>query len=536
MSAVASGAERANTDSTASRASPEPRQPQPVAGVVPNKGLITVSIMLATIMQVLDTTIANVALPNMQGSLGAAQDQITWVLTSYIVAAAIMTPVTGWLSDQIGLRQLFIGSAAGFVIASMACGFATSLNEMIAFRLFQGLCGAALVPLSQTVLLNINTKEQHGSAMAIWGAGIMVGPIVGPTLGGWLTETFNWRYVFFVNLPIGILALAGMILFLPKTPTRKRGFDFFGFAMLSLFIGALQLFLDRGEQIEWFSSAECWIELGLAVTGLWAFTLHITGREGAFIDPKIFTDKNLVMALVMIFVVGMILLAGLALLPPMLQGILGYPVVTTGVVLAPRGVGTMISMIVVGRLIGKFDTRLLILTGLLLTALSLYQMSGFSTQMDEWPIITSGVVQGLGLGLVFVPLSTLAFATLEPKFRPDAASLFSLLRNIGSSVGISIVSVELAHNIIIERASLVEAINPFNANFSTAMSRMGGMSQTALMGMLNGQVQAQAAMVAYVDDFKLMMVITLIAVPLLLFMKPPKQGAGGGGGHAPAME
>ena len=503
-------------------------------GVVAHKGLITVSIMLATIMQVLDTTIANVALPNMQGSLGAAQDQITWVLTSYIVAAAIMTPVTAWLSDRMGLRELFIASAAGFVVASMACGFATSLNEMIVFRLFQGLCGAALVPLSQTVLLNINTKEQHGAAMAIWGAGIMVGPIVGPTLGGWLTETFNWRWVFFVNLPIGMLALAGMILFLPKTPRRQRGFDFFGFAMLSLFIGALQMFLDRGEQVDWFASPECWIELGLAISGLWAFVLHITGREGAFIDPKIFTDRNLVMALVMIFVVGMILLAGLALLPPMLQNILGYPVVTTGLVLAPRGVGTMISMIVVGRLIGKVDTRLLIFTGLMLTALSLYQMSGFSILMDSTPIIVSGVVQGLGLGLVFVPLSTLAFATLAPQFRPDAASLFSLLRNIGSSVGISIVSVELAHNLVINRAELVGGLNPFNPNFTSAVGAMG-LDQTTTLALLNQQVQAQAAMIAYVDDFKLMMIITLCAVPLLLFMRPPGASAGAAG-HAPAME
>ncbi|MEX6506512.1 DHA2 family efflux MFS transporter permease subunit [Jiella sp. M17.18] len=508
--------------------------PQSGTGVK-HKGLITVSIMLATIMQVLDTTIANVALPDMQGSLGAAQDQITWVLTSYIVAAAIMTPVTGWLSDRIGLRELFIASAAGFVLASMACGISTSLNEMIMFRLFQGICGAALVPLSQTVLLNINTKEQHGSAMAIWGAGIMVGPIVGPTLGGWLTETFNWRYVFFVNLPIGILALAGMILFLPKTPTRRRGFDFFGFAMLSLFIGALQLFLDRGEQVDWFSSAECWIELGLTVSGLWAFVLHITGREGAFIDPQIFKDKNLVMALVMIFVVGMILLAGLALLPPMLQNILGYPVVTTGIVLAPRGVGTMISMIVVGRIIGKIDTRLLILTGLILTAVSLWQMSGFSPLMNETPIVTSGIIQGLGLGLVFVPLSTLAFSSLEPRFRADAAALFSLLRNIGSSVGISIVSVELSHNIVIAKSDLVSKLTPFNENFTNAVSNLP-LDQTTLMTVLNQQVSAQAAMVAYVDDFKLMMMISLCAIPLLAFMKVSKRPAAGGDAHAAVME
>ena len=318
-----------------------------------NKGLITVSIMLATIMQVLDTTIANVALPNMQGSLGAAQDQITWVLTSYIVAAAIMTPVTGWLSDRFGLRELFIVSTAGFVVASMACGFATSLEEMILFRVLQGLFGAALVPLSQTVLLDINPKEEHGRAMAIWGAGIMVGPIIGPTLGGWLTETFNWRFVFFVNLPVGILALAGLIAFLPKSPRRARSFDFFGFAMLSIAIGALQLMLDRGEQVDWFSSAETWIYLGLVISGFWAFVLHVTsGREHPFMEPAMFADSNFVTALVLIFMVGVILLAGLALLPPMLQNLFGYPVVTTGMVLAPRGVGTMISMIVVGRLVG----------------------------------------------------------------------------------------------------------------------------------------------------------------------------------------
>ncbi|SMD04766.1 MFS transporter, DHA2 family, multidrug resistance protein [Fulvimarina manganoxydans] len=537
MSAVTAGAQGGPKGQAAPAKSTPEAAPKISSQPVANKGLITVSIMLATVMQVLDTTIANVALPNMQGSLGAAQDQITWVLTSYIVAAAIMTPVTGWLSDKIGLRQLFIASAAGFVVASMACGLSTSLEEMIAFRLFQGLCGAALVPLSQTVLLNINKPEEHGQAMAIWGAGIMVGPIVGPTLGGWLTETFNWRYVFFVNLPIGALALAGMIAFLPNTPKRQRGFDFFGFAMLSIFIGALQLFLDRGEQVDWFSSPEIWIELGLAVSAIWVFVIHITGAKAPFIDPKIFRDRNLVMALVMIFVVGMVLLAGLALLPPMLQNILGYPVVTTGLVLAPRGVGTMISMIVVGRIIGKFDTRLLILTGLLLTALSLYQMSGFSPQMDQTPIIVSGVVQGLGLGLVFVPLSTLAFATLEPRFRADAASLFSLLRNIGSSVGISIVTVELAHNIVISRSELVSGLNPFNPNFTEALAAMGGMgaNQTTALAVLNQQVQAQAAMVAYVDDFKLMMIITLCAIPLLALMRPKPKGAGPAE-PGPAME
>ena len=505
------------------------------AGRVPNKGLITVSIMLARIMQVLDTTIANVALPSMQGSLGAAQDQITWVLTSYIVAAGIMTPVTGWLTDRFGLRELFIVSTAGFTVASMACGLATSLEEMILFRVLQGVFGAALVPLSQTVLLNINTREEHGRAMAIWGAGIMVGPIIGPTLGGWLTETFGWRYVFFVNLPVGILALAGLMAFLPESPRRMRSFDFFGFAMLSIAIGALQLMLDRGEQVDWFASAETWIYLGLTVSGLWAFVLHITsGREHPFMEPAMFRDPNFVTALVLIFMVGMILLAGLALLPPMLQNLYGYPVITTGWVLAPRGVGTMVSMIVVGRLVGRVDARILILAGLSLTAYSLWQMTGFSPAMDQRPLIVSGVVQGLGLGLVFVPLSTLAFATLEPRFRAEAAALFSLVRNIGSSVGISIVATQLAHNMAAARGDLVSGLTPFNQNLDSLLG--GSTDIAATLAQLEAQLRAQAAIVAYIDDFMLMFYLTLAAIPLVFLLRRPGAPARSGETPAAAME
>ncbi|MBP7000040.1 DHA2 family efflux MFS transporter permease subunit [Amaricoccus sp.] len=501
-------------------------------GKVAHKGLITVSIMLATIMQVLDTTIANVALPSMQGSLGAAQDQITWVLTSYIVAAAIMTPVTGWLSDRIGLRELFIVSTAGFVVTSMACGLATSLGEMILFRVLQGVFGAALVPLSQTVLLNINTREEHGRAMAIWGAGIMVGPIIGPTLGGWLTDSFNWRFVFYVNLPVGIVALTGLVMFLPRSERRLRSFDFFGFAMLTVAIGALQLMLDRGEQVAWFESPETWIYLGLTISGLWAFVIHVTGREHAFIDPHIFRDPNFVMALVMIFMVGVILLAGLALLPPLLQGVMGYPVVTTGMVLAPRGVGTMISMMVVGRIVGKVDARLLILAGLSLTAFSLWQMTQFSPLMDATPIVVSGVVQGLGLGLVFVPLSTIAFATLEPRFRADAAALFSLVRNIGSSVGISIVAAELSHNIIVNRAEMTAKLTEFGPAMDQVLAL--GLDPATMIALVNSRIQAQATFVANIDDFKLMMWVTLAVIPLLAFMRKP--GRPPAPGSAPAME
>jgi len=493
---------------------------------VKHRGLITVSIMLATIMQVLDTTIANVALPHMQGSLSAAQDTITWVLTSYIVAAAIATPITGWFSGYFGLKKLFLICVAGFTVTSMMCGLATSLEQMVLYRVLQGLFGAALVPLSQTTLLNINPKEKHGQAMALWGAGIMVGPIAGPTLGGWLTETFDWRWVFFVNLPVGILAFLGILAFMPGSDPQKRRFDFFGFAMLSLGLGALQMLLDRGEQKDWFGSPEIWIEACLAVTGFWVFLVHILTAKDTFIDARIFRDRNFSTGLIFIFVVGIVLLATTALLPPMLQSIYGYPVVTTGLVLAPRGIGTMISMILVGRLMGRIDPRIMVALGIILTAWSLWDMTGFTPQMDYWPLITSGVIQGLGLGMVFVPLSTVAFSTLPVHYRTDATALFSLVRNVGSAVGISIVATLLSQNTQVNHAELVQHITPFTEGLS--MDVMAG--DPAALSQLNQQVTLQASLIAYINDFLFMMWVTLAALPLIFLLRyrkaPQSQGPG----------
>ncbi|MEH6773820.1 MAG: DHA2 family efflux MFS transporter permease subunit [Cereibacter changlensis] len=491
---------------------------------VKHRGLITLSIMLATIMQVLDTTIANVALPSMTGDLGASQDTINWVLTSYIVAAAIMTPVTGWLADRVGKRELFLVSIVGFVISSMACGLAWSLPSMVGFRLLQGVFGAAIVPLSQTFLLDINPREKAGQAMALWGAGIMVGPIIGPTLGGWLTESYNWRWVFFINLPIGIVALLGCTAWLPRAARRIRRFDFFGFAMLSLGIGALQLMLDRGAEVDWFSAFEIWVYLFLTLTGFWVFVIHILGADKPFLEPRMFADRNFATGLVFIFVIGIILLASLALLPPMLSRIYGYPVITTGLVMAPRGVGTMISMLIVGRLVRRVDARVLVTMGLALTVASLHLMTGFTPQMDDSLIIWSGVIQGLGLGLVFVPLSTVAFATIDAMFRADATSLFSLVRNIGSSIGISMVTVMLTRNTQINHAELSTFITPYNP-------MVGQVSPEALQGsasalsQLDGMVNIQALMISYIDDFQLMMIITLAAMPLALLLRKPDAGA-----------
>ncbi len=489
-----------------------------VATPVANKGIITVCIMMATAMQALDTTIANVALPNMQSSLGAAQDTITWVLTSYIVAAAIMTPVTGWLADRLGRKKLFLTAVAGFTIASMLCGIATGLPEMVVFRTLQGIFGAALVPLSQSVLLDINPREKHGQAMAMWGAGIMVAPIIGPTLGGWLTDSFSWRWVFYINLPVGLLAFLGMSVFMPETDIRRRKFDLFGFALFSAAVGAFQLMLDRGEQLDWFSSPEILLEAFITVTAAYMFFVQMFTARHPFINPVMFRDRNFVVGIVLIFGVGVILLATMALLPPMMQTIFGYPITLTGMVLAPRGLGTMAAMLTLGRIIGRVDGRLLIFTGLSLTAFSLWQMAGWSPLMGMQPFITSGVIQGLGLGFIFMPLSVITFGTIEPHFRTDATGLYNLIRNLGSSLGVSVVATLLAQNTQINHAELAAHINPFNPLLAFLPIDT---ATTLGLARINAQVNAQAAMISYLNDFRLMMYMTLAVMPLLFLLRPP---------------
>jgi DHA2 family multidrug resistance protein len=492
--------------------------------VVRHRGLLTAALMLATVMQVLDTTIANVALPHMAASLSAAQNEITWVLTSYIVAAAIATPLTGWVSDRIGQKRLFILSVIGFTAASLLCGIATSLDEMVLFRILQGVCGAFIAPLAQTVMLNINPRERMGQAMAIYGAGIMVGPIIGPTLGGWLTESFNWRWVFLVNLPVGIVAVTMLALYMPKGEVKLRPFDFFGFGMLAVAVGSLQLLLDRGADVGWFDATEIWIYLGLVIAGLWVFIVHCATTEHPFVDLNMFKDLNFAMGLVFIFIVGITLFSGLALLPPLLQNLMGYPVIYTGLVMAPRGIATMASMIFVGRLVGKFDSRLLVLFGLGLMAYSLYMMTGFNLQMDSSPIIWSGAVQGFGMGFVFVPLSTLAFATIANKFRTDATSMFSLVRNMGSGVGISLVTAVLANMLQVNHAELAARLTPTSPAVMRQMpSLITGNPQ--IVAIMDGLVSQQAAMLSYLDDFQLMVWISLASVPIVLLLRGSKSKA-----------
>ncbi|HYJ52499.1 MAG TPA: DHA2 family efflux MFS transporter permease subunit [Allosphingosinicella sp.] len=488
--------------------------------------LVTAGVILGMLMQVLDTTIANVALPHMTASLGATRETINWVLTSYIVASAIAIPITGWLADRVGRKPLFVWSVIVFTAASLLCAVAQNLTEMVLFRAIQGVAGAFIVPLAQATLFDINPREKHGTAMAIFGAGVMIGPIAGPVLGGWLTDSFDWRWVFLINLPIGTLAALLMARCMPTIPKARRSFDMFGFAMLALALAGLQLMLDRGEQMDWFASWEIRIECAVAIAGIWMFGVHMATARNPLFDRHMFADSNFSTGLLFMAIMGLMLFAGLALLPPLLQTLLGYSVLQSGFLTAPRGVGTLVSMIVVGRLVGKVDARLLVLIGMLTMAGSLWLMSGFSLQMDTRPVIISGAVQGLALGLIFVPLNTVAFGTLDAKYRTTAAALFNLSRSIGGSIGISIMTLLLARNVQVSHSDLAAHITQYSLPPIPPVITGGAPPATqTVLAMLDMEINRQALMIAYIDDFKAMMILSLLAVPLLLLLRKSRAGA-----------
>jgi MFS transporter, DHA2 family, multidrug resistance protein len=487
------------------------------------RAIVSACTVLATLMQALDTTIANVALPYMQGSFAAAPDQITWVLTSYIVAAAIMTAPVGWLSARFGRKTLFIACLAGFTFASVLCGLAKSLDQMVMFRLLQGAFGAGLVPLSQATMLDLYPLEQRGSAMALWGVGVMVGPILGPTLGGYLTDVYDWRWVFFINVPFGILGIAGLALFLrERSGSAALKFDWIGFAALSLGLGALQLVLDRGEVKDWFGSTEIVVEAMLAALGLYLFVVHVAMAKRPFIPPRIFRDLNFSVGLLVMFAVGMVLLASSALLAPYLQTLGGYPVAQAGILMAPRGAGTMIAMLAAGRLVNRIDPRLLMFAGFVLLAESARQMVGWTPDIGPWSPTLTTLIQGAGLGLVFTPLQIVAFATLPSTLRTDGTALFSLVRNVGSSIGVSVATFLLEQNTQIEHAALAGQVTPFNRMLQSAGAYLYWNSATqAGLSALNDEITRQASIIAYVDDFKLMLMVSLPAVLLLFLMRWP---------------
>jgi DHA2 family multidrug resistance protein len=490
-------------------------EPTAAQGVPLHRGMITLTVMVASILQALDNTIANVALPRMQGSLSATQDQMTWVLTSYIVAAAIMTPLTGWLADRFGRKPLFLASIVGFTLASALCGMAQSLDQIVLFRLLQGACGAALIPMSQAVLFDAYPPAQHGRAMSIWGLGVVLGPTLGPLLGGWLTDDYSWRWVFYINVPFGVLAVLGVMAYFPDTAHAKKSFDFFGFALLSIAVGALQLLLDRGPLKDWFNSGEIRLESAIAGLSFYLFVAHTLTAKRPFIRLALYRDRNFLTGNILIFVVGIVMFATLALLPPLLQGLMGYSVFQAGVTMVPRGVGTLVAMLLVGRAVGRMDVRLIIGVGLLLTAFSLWQLTHLSMQLSMASVLWPGAVQGLGIGIVYVPMAALTFATLAPLMRNEGTALFNLIRNIGSSIGISTVQGLMVRNTQLVHASLAQHITPLMlANHS-----LGVYAGQQAIGALDRAVTAQATMIAYLDDFQLMLILTLLALPMLLLVR-----------------
>jgi DHA2 family multidrug resistance protein len=482
------------------------------------RGLITIVVMMATIMHALDGTIANVALPSIQGSLSATQEQVSWVVTSYIVASAIMTPFAGFSATRFGLRTTLSACVIGFTIVSMLCGAAQTLDQLVLFRALQGGFGAALVPVSQAIMMDTYPREEQGKAMAMWGVGTMIGPIVGPSLGGWLTDEFTWRWVFYVNLPVGLLCATGILILVRDTaPDRRRPFDMLGFVLLAIAIGSFQLMLDRGQQLDWFDSLEIIVETLVAGVAFAMFLIHVMTDHHPFLSRDLFRDRNLTVGLILTAITGLVLIVTATLMPPFLQQLKGYPVFTTGVVLAPRGAGMMISMMLVSRLIGRFDARLMIALGFGLCALSLWEMTTFTLDVSESQIIWNGVLLGFALGLVFPPLTTLTFATLPPRLRTEGAAINALMRNLGASVGIAVLVSLLARNTQENRAELVGQLTPYSAGWPFGRVMPGPDSQ--MLAVWDAEINRQAAMIGYLNDFRAMTICSLLVIPLLLLMR-----------------
>lgn len=491
----------------------------------PRRTLVTVCAMTATIMQALDTTVANVALPYMQGSLSASLDQVSWVLTSYIVASAIMTAPIGWLASRFGRKKLFILCAAGFTIASAMCGLSQDISQMVISRFLQGMFGAALVPLSQSLMLDAYEPHERTTAMSIWGMGVMLGPIMGPTLGAWITETYSWHWAFFINVPFGIVTVVGLAIFMDETPVNtKLRFDWFGFAALAIGIGSLQMMLDRGEQLGWFDSPEIVMWAIIAALGLYYFFAHSLTTNEPFVRFDIFKDRNFLGGCLFMAVMGGVLFSTLALVSPFLQQVVGYPVMTAGLLLAARGAGTLIAMTSVRRILFYVEARTLIFAGLALTAYTLWGMAFFTNDTSPWTIVFYSMLQGFGFGLVFVPLNTVSFLTLPQHLRTDGASMLTLIRNIASSIGISVVIAELSRNTTANHAVLSEFINPFNLALQFPdIASVIDLSTDAGRAMAEQIVYLQAQILAYGADFWLIMLLTLGSLPLVMVIGSSRQ-------------
>jgi MFS transporter, DHA2 family, multidrug resistance protein len=486
--------------------------------------MITLSVMSATLIQVLDTTIVNVALPHMQGELGATADQISWVLTSYLVSSAICMPLTGFFADRFGRKRFLMICISGFVFASALCGISTSVTQIVIFRMLQGVFGAALVPLSQAIMADAYPPEERGKAMAIWGMGVMVGPVLGPTIGGWLTDVASWRWTFYINVPVGVLSLFLASQFVPETVRKLRLMDWKGFIALAIGVAGLQYMLDRGNQQDWFDARDIQIATLLGCMGLLTFVFYsLKLGERAVFNVRIFADRNFATSCFIMLSMGLGMYGGLVLQPILLEGLLGYPIVTTGIVMAPRGIATAITMMFVGRLVSIVDARLLVLIGIGFSAVGSWMMTSYSLDITTANIIYPAFLQGIGLGLIFVPLSTIAYATMPRERMAEAAGIYSLVRTIGSAIGISIATTLLAHQTQIIWNELGAHINVFRGAVLEYLRLLHlGPTDRRGLAVLAQQVGRQAEMGAMLDVFKVITVSYAFMLPLLLLLKKSK--------------
>ncbi len=490
------------------------------------KALATILIMAATVLVVLDSTIATIVLPHMQAALGATPETITWVLTSYVLAGAIGTPMTGWLTGRFGRTEFFGICILGFTASSALCGLAVSLPMMVAARVAQGFFGAFLVPMSQTFLYDMNPPSLQVKAITIWGVGVNAAPIAGPVLGGYLAEAINWRWVFFINIPIGLVTAAGIFALLPKFPATRRAFDHVGFIMIALALCGLQLALDRGTQQDWFESPEILIELALCVAAFWMLVFHLRHSRHPLIPISLLSHRNF-MAAVVIGSVGLpVVTAASAILPPLLQVLMGYPVQTTAIVLIPRAIAITLGIMIGGRLMKWIDGRIQVVVGLLMIAWSLELQTRFSLDMGSDLVIWSGFLQGGGVGLAMIVVNYVAIASIPDHLRTEGAALYTLIRNVATSLLIAICSALLARNIQLNHFEVGASIPSNNTAFLLSQMAGGSYSSGMVAAMADAEVNRQAMMIAYLDDFVMLKWLILLTLPLILLIKPQKAKPG----------
>ena len=489
-----------------------------------HRGLVLLGVILVSVCQFLDATIAAIALPHMKAALGASNESISWVLTSFIITTAIFTPLTGWASDRIGSRNLFLLATLLFLVSSAACGMATSLSAMVVFRAIQGIAAAFIGAMTMTIMYDISPPSKQPMTMAYFSIIVMLAPISGPFLGGLLTEYLNWRWIFYINLPFGIPALILLWWLLPSRPLDRRRLDLFGFAAIAIALGSLQLLLDRGQHKDWFESWEIIIEAIIAVSGVWIFFVHSATARSPLFKPAILRNGNFLVGLAFMAIMGLTVTGLSAVLPMMFQSIYGYPVVDTGLMMAPRGFGVMITSLLAGRLFRLVDFRYMIALGYLIVSGSMWIMTSWSLEMGNDQILIANFVQGLGFGFIVAPMNLMAFATLAPMLRPDGASLMALFRSLGGSVGISVVVTMLARNQQVAHediASHVTSGTVPGVDLSAMADRMAGPG-ASVMAMIDGEVNRQALMIAFLDNFYWLAWLVLAFTVMPLLIKRPK--------------